>query len=124
MAGMSFADLVEGKRTFDVKFANGKRLEITYEVDKMTPATLRRINEAIESGDELSFARMVAGVMCDWELEGPFGEGEYFVPEGEKVPIEPEYLAYFPGPYMAHIWNSIAEDANPDPKRRARSSGR
>lgn len=123
--GISFADLVERKRTMLIRFANGKTLEVTYRPDKLTPATLRRINEAIADDDELAFARMVCEVVSDWELVGPYAEGtEVEVPAGEKVPITPEHLAYMPGPYLGHIWNSIAEDANPDPKRNKRSSGR
>lgn len=123
--GITIADLVERKRTMLVHFAGGKTLEITYRPDRMTPATVQRIAEAAEGTDELALARLAAEILADWELVGPYAEGTAAeVPAGEKVPITVEHLAYFPGPYLSHIVNSIAEDANPDPKRRTRSSGR
>ena len=124
--GLSFADLVERKRTFLVKFANGATLEVTYRPDNLTPATLARLGEAGSGDDdELTLARMAAEILTDWELEGPFAVGtDCEVKAGEKVPITPEHLAYLPGPHMGHIINSITEDANPDPKRKGRSSGR
>jgi hypothetical protein len=123
--GISFADLVERKRTFEVKFAHGVTLEVSYRPDRLTPAHLKRINEALGADDELSFARLAAEILTEWELTGPFAEGtEQEVKAGEPVPITEEHLSHIPGPYLNHIWRSIAEDANPDPKARNRSRGR
>lgn len=123
--GISFADLVERKRTFAVKFIHGVTLEVTYRPDRLTAANLQRINEALDADDEYAFATLVSEVMTEWELTGPFAEGtELEVPAGEPVPITPAHLGHMPGPYLGHIWKSIAEDANPDPKAKTRYSGR
>ena len=115
MSGMSFADLVERKRTFAVKFPTGS-LEVTYQPNALTPA----IGE-----DAVSAADLLAEIMTGWDLVGPFADGtDMAIKAGEPVPITTEHLEHMPGPYLGHILNSIIEDANPDPKRRTRSSGR
>lgn len=123
MSGMSFADLVERKRTFAVKFPTGS-LEVTYQPNALTPAKMKRINEAIGE-DAVSAADLLAEIMTGWDLVGPFADGtDMAIKAGEPVPITTEHLEHMPGPYLGHILNSIIEDANPDPKRRTRSSGR
>ena len=125
MADISFADLVERKRTFAIKFSNGATLEVTYRPDHLTAANLKKISDAEALEDELGFARLMCGILDEWELTGPFAVGsEYEVAAGEPVPITPDHLAHMPGPHLGYIWRAIPEDANPDPKAKTRSSGR
>lgn len=128
--GITFADLVEKSRTFDIELDKGNALQVTYDPSALSPAKISRLNKQLravadddEDNDENLFAvaKMFCSVVKDWSLEGPFGEdedGEPLVAKGEPVPVEPDYVAWLPSPVIAHIIEKVGEDAAPKSKKR------
>lgn len=117
--GISFANLVENERTVAIDI-NGHELHVTYKPSKLSPAFMNRIGEQIEDDDPLGFAKLFCEVVSDWNLEGPMGEGEQAVEMGEKVPVEPEYVAWVPGAILRYIIEQIGEDSAPKSRKKSR----
>lgn len=128
--GITFADLVEKTRTFDINLDKGT-LQITYDPSALSPAKISKLNKQLravseeddEENDENLFAvaKMFCSVVKGWSLEGPFGEdeeGEPLIAAGKPVPVEADYVAWLPSPVISHIIEKVGEDAAPKSKKR------
>lgn len=128
--GITFADLVEKTRTFEITLDKGS-LEVTYDPSALSPAKISRLNKQLrevansedEDNDENLFAvaKMFCSVVKGWSLVGPFGEddnGKPLVAVGEPVPVEPDFVAWLPSPIISHIIEKVGEDAAPKAKKR------
>ncbi len=116
--GISFSNLVSDERTVKIDI-NGNELHVTYEPSRLSPAMFQKMQEKFEDEeDHLTYPRIFCEIVKDWNLEGPIGEGEHAVEAGEKVPVEPEYVAWVPASILQYIIEQIGEDAAPKSKKR------
>ena len=119
---ISFNNLVENSRSISIPMANGS-MSITYNPSKLSAAYVQEIQQNMADNDVLGAATMFCHIVSDWDVEGPLHEEGHneFVVEGQKVPLEPRYVAWIPSPVLLHVMEKITEDASPKSQRSASS---
>jgi hypothetical protein len=111
--------IVSNSKSFNVEFEGGN-LNVTYNPRKLSAAYLAKVNEYLEEGDTLAMGRLFCEIISDWDLVGPFNEegDDEFVAAGVAVPLEPEYVAWIPGPTLQHVLSEAAADSVPKSTKR------
>jgi hypothetical protein len=111
---ISFNNLVEKSRSLSLPMANGS-IELSYNPSKLSAAFVQEMQEKAEENDPLIMAKLICHVVSDWDIEGPLHDEDHndFVAAGDKIPLEPRYVAWIPGPVLTHIMEKIGEDASP-----------
>ena len=118
---LTLNNLVANQKTLTVEFEGGN-LDVTYTPRKLSAAYLAKINDSLEEGDTLAMARLFCDIVTGWDIEGPLNEegDAEFVAAGELIPLEPEFVAWIPGPILQHIISEVAADAVPKSAKRSR----
>jgi hypothetical protein len=135
-AGISIADFVRARRTFNYKSEFGD-VPITYRPYQMTPAREAEIARmsAAHAEDEtdtdvhqteqgiqkivLQFCEVVEAIGMDGPLHEGYDpatglpKGRELVAEGNKIPIVPEIVKYFSSAFLVAILVAVAKDARP-----------
>lgn len=141
MARISVAEWVGESRTADLDLERFGTLTVTYKPGEMDAFTSRKFMRLLGDNDPLAASRILAGVITDWEIDGPLtGEREVVDAEGEpvrdaeerlqwekfevvkagdRVPIDPEVMQFLPNAFLLRLWSAIQTDAMVDPKGRS-----
>jgi len=118
--GISLAKLGVTKDRKAVVEFDGGNINVTYDATKMNAAAMNAINASVDEEDYTAAAQVFVSVITSWDLTGPLGEGEHEVAEDEVIPLTPEHVSYVPYPILGAIIESVAEDANPNSKKKRR----
>lgn len=136
----SLKGLSSDRETLVIKAPDGD-LHITYKPSRLSVAFLERyaeqIHEALkdEGADENTavsiHAELIAGVVLEWDLEGPIPDEDVFglkageiVKAGEVIPLEREPLKWLGAATLEFLIEELRSDAGVKVRKRGGSRAR
>lgn len=123
--GINFGNLVEDSRSVAIEVGNSDVVNITYSPRALSPASMQRLQERLNKGedtDPYAVAEMFCSIVTDWDVYGPVSDedGNVLVHEGQRVPLEPHYVAELPASVISFLMEKVGEDSAPKSRKSKR----